>query len=43
MDSAFSPPWKIFVRINEMGLIEHLGETHCIDHCIWMMLPRRLL
>lgn len=44
MDSAFSPPWKIFfVRINEMGLIKHLGEKHCIDHCIWMMLLRQLL
>lgn len=43
MNSAFSPPWKIFVRINEMGLIKHLGEKHCIDHCIWIMLPRQLL
>lgn len=32
-----------FVRINEMGLIKHLGEKHCIDHCIWMMLLRQLL
>lgn len=43
MNSAFSPPWKIFVRINEMGLIKHLGEKHCIDHCIWILLPRQLL
>lgn len=32
MDPPFLPPWKIFLRINEMFLIKHLGEKHCIDH-----------
>lgn len=29
---TFMPAWKIFVRINEMVLIKHLGEKHYIDH-----------
>lgn len=30
--SAFLLPWKIFVRINEMVLIKHLGEQRYIDN-----------
>lgn len=30
--SAFLLPWKIFVRVNEMVLIKHLGEQHSIDN-----------
>lgn len=32
MNSTFSLPWKMFVRINEMVLIQHLGERHNTDN-----------
>lgn len=32
MHSAFSLPWKIFMRINEMVLMKHLGEKQHTDH-----------